>query len=175
MHRIPLVLLVATAALAAAPFALAKDGVKATLTTAVPRHAQPGARITVSWRLGYVEKGRWRPFGASEIFVRLLSASGSDAKTSFATPGPATTGEWTATVAVPEGGIGDLQVGLRGYSSGEGGSHTSDMIFPITNDPFPRAVVAPRASTESRSWPFALAGGLLWLLAVPVVALRRRR
>lgn len=160
MSRSPLLLLVAAAALVAAPSAVGKEGVRATLTTNIPRDAHAGARLSVSWRLGSVdERGRWQPFGAGEVFLRLVSASGADAETSFASPGPATTGTYAATVIVPRGGIGDVQIGLRGYVSGAGGSRASDMLFPITNDPLPgpARTSAPDPSHGFESWPLALA------------------
>jgi hypothetical protein len=170
------VLVTVAAALAVAVPAAGKDGVRATLITAFPVDAAAGARLDVSWQLRYVtEDGRGRPFGANGVFVRLPSATGAPAESGWAPSGSYEDGVYAATVVVPEGWIGEVEIGLRGFTSGAAGSRTADMLFPITNDPPLRPAVEGRAGTDSASWPFALAGSLLWLLAVPAVALRRRR
>jgi hypothetical protein len=175
VSRFPLLLLVAAAALAIAPSAPAKEGVRATLTSRIPLHAQADTPFTVSWRLGSVdENGRWQPFSAGEIFVRLVSATGAGAETSFATPGPVMTGMHAASVVVPEGGIGDVQIGLRGYVSDLGGSRVSDTFFPITNDPLPGVarVSASDPGTGFDAWPVVLAA-LLSALALALLIVRR--
>src|SRR5438132_879342 len=106
--------------------AFAKEGVKATLTSTIPLDAKPGERLRVSWTLSYVEAGKRHPFGASGVFVRLRSRSGAAPSVGVAS---ADNGWYSATVVVPKGGIGDVQVGLRG--------EPSDALFPITNDPLP--------------------------------------
>jgi hypothetical protein len=172
-------LVLAAAAFAVVP-AAAKDGVHATLTTKVPLDAKPGSRLEVGWRLGYVEEGKRRPFGALGVFVRLRSASGAPDATGFAGED---SGNFVATVVVPRGGIGDVQIGLRGYTSGAYGSGRSDLLFPITNDPLPgvpRAASSPPAPPTrepaeggTKGWMFVVAAGLL--LMIGATALTRRR
>ncbi len=142
--RLSVLVAVAAAVLVGALPAAAKEGVKATLTTKIPLDAAPGTEVAVGWTLAYLdEAGRRQPFGAGEVFVRLLSASGARAETTFVDG----SGEFTANVAVPEGGIGDVRIGLRGYSDGR----PSDMLFPITNDPLPgRRHVASRRTAARR-------------------------
>jgi hypothetical protein len=128
----------AIVALVAASPGSAKEGVKATLRTHVPVDARAGAKLRVAWTLAYRdEQGRRHPFDGEGIFVRLLSASGASAKIAFA---HGTTGRYAATVRVPTGGMRAIQIGIRGWSSGAGGTHRSDALFPITNDPFRRSV-----------------------------------
>jgi hypothetical protein len=153
----------------------AKEGVKATLTTRIPLDAPAGTRLRVSWTLAYpAENGRRKPFGAGGVFVRLRSASGAKAETGFTPSGAYTTGEYTATVVVPEGGIGDVQIGLRGFADGV---RPADMLFPITNDPVPGSritVHAPRSETGgggNTRWILILAAGSL----ATIVALRSLR
>jgi hypothetical protein len=55
---------------------------------------------------------------AIEVFVRLQSASGGRPTIGFATPEAHPQGGYDAQVAVPEGGIGGVQIGLRGTSDG---------------------------------------------------------
>jgi hypothetical protein len=177
VSRFLVLLLVAAAALATAPSAGAKENVRATLTSRIPLDAPAGTRLEVSWLLrARDESGRWHPFSAGEIFVRLVGATGDGAETSFATPGPVTRGIHTASVVVPEGGIGDVQIGLRGYVSDFGGSRTrvSDMFFPITNDPLPGVA---RVSASDRgagfdAWPVVLAA-LLSALVLALLIVRR--
>jgi hypothetical protein len=124
----------AVVALAAACPAAAKEGVKATLMTRVAIDAPAGTKLRIAWTLAYRdEQGRRHPFGGGGIFVRLLSASGARAETAFA---HGTSGRYAATVRVPAGGMRAIQIGIRGWSSGPSGTHRSDMLFPITNDPF---------------------------------------
>jgi len=77
---------------------------------------------------------------------------------------------------VPEGGIGDVQIGLRGFTSGARGSHTADTPFPITNDPRPGPVrvVAPENGGGSPLWIYLLAAGSLCALAVALLPRWRR-
>jgi hypothetical protein len=160
--------------------AAAKDGVHATLTTNVPLDAGPETKVTIGWRLAYAEVGKRRPFGASGVFVRLGSASGAAAETGYATED---SGSYTAAVAVPEGGIGNIQVGLRGYTSGVR-TGRSDLLFPITNDPLPGEprVASPRPGRPARElaeggtsrWMLVVAAGLLLTIGATAVITRRR-
>jgi hypothetical protein len=120
--RLALVLIgtAAIATVAASPVA-GKDGVKATLTTQVPLRATPGTQITIAWKLA---SKSGRPFGAGEVFVRLLSATHARAEITVLS----CSGSCKAKVRVPKGGIADIQVGIRDSGGGL-------MMFPITNDP----------------------------------------
>jgi hypothetical protein len=158
------VLVVACSLLAAPPAAVGKEKVTARLLTPPRLDAAPGDRLTVVWALGEVdERGRREPFNAIGVFVRLLSASGGRSTTGFATPDAHPQGRYEARVAVPEGGVGGVQIGLRG---------SSDMLFPLETDPF-----AAPAGGEDRPGPawLILAGALALLAAVGVVVWRARR
>jgi hypothetical protein len=165
----------------------AKEGVKATLTTSIPLDAPAGTQLKVSWRLFSIETGQREPFGANGVFVRLRSASGADAEEGFAPVGAYPTGEYEATVVVPEGGIADIEVGLMGWRSDATGTRRADALFPITNSPVPGVVrVAPPASGQpvpegpdsgSTTWVVLLVAGVLSTLAVlaSAIVLRRKR
>jgi hypothetical protein len=168
LRRFALVALAAAAAaLVAALPAAGKEGVEATLLTKIPLDAPAGIRLEVAWRLIYLDHGRRRPFGAGGVFVRLRSAAGASAETGFASGD----GDYRATVVVPEGGIGDVQIGLQGWTSGPAGTRESDALFPITNDPLPGA--AARSDTGWPSWIVFLVAAPLAVLAVLVVRQRR--
>jgi hypothetical protein len=175
---LPTAAVVLAAALSAAVPAAAKDGVHATLTTKVPLGAAPRTKLRVGWRLAYVEHGKPHPFGASGVFVRLRSASGA-ASTGFA---EGDRGTFTATVTVPEDGFGDVEIGLRGYTSGVR-SGQGDMLFPITNDPLPgKPRVASTSSPQrsraraetARTWLVAPAAALLLAVSAAAALARRR-
>jgi hypothetical protein len=177
-----LALLAFAGALVSAIPAAAKDGVRATLTTKVPLDAEPGTKVTIAWRLAYLADGRRRLFGAGGVFVRLVSRSGAAVETAFAREDR---GRYTATVAVPKGGIGDVEVGIRGWVSGHVERRASDLLFPITNDPVPgvrRIVASPpadqprseRAEGGDKTWLVALAAGSLLAVGVGFAVVARR-
>jgi hypothetical protein len=176
-----ILLAVTFAALAAAP-ASAKEGVEATLVAPIPANAEPGETITVSWTLAAEENGERQPFGAEGIYVKLLSASGGQPTVGDATG--SADGGYTATVRVPEGGIGGITVGLMGWASDSTGTHRSDAFFPVTNWPTgtesatPAAGPAPSPPAADGRPALSIAGGALALvlaLAGAVAVARRRR
>ncbi len=179
MRRLSAALLVVTAAaLVAALPAAGKEGVKATLTTPIPLDASPGRKLDVGWTLAALdEHGQRQPFGGGGVFVRLLSASGADPETAV-TQG---SGAFEATVTVPEGGIGDVQIGIQSWTNGPSGTKESDWLFPITNDPMPgkaRITATPsdgRTTSDSTTWIFVVAGFALVALCVIAVAITRRK
>src|SRR5436190_23995558 len=103
-----MLLVVAVAALVVAASASAKEGEKATLMTPIPLDSKPGSKLTVTWTLAFTENGKQHSFGAGGVFVRLLSATGAKTETADA---PGYSNPFTATVTVPEGGIGDVRIG----------------------------------------------------------------
>lgn len=173
-QRSPTVLLgVAALLLAAAPPAAAKEGVEATLKTSISLDAPPGTRLPVAWTLVATSEGDSRPFDAGGIFVRLVSTSGVPGETVYAT---GDRGHYTATVVVPNGGIGDVEIGLVGWQSDAEGTRRADAVFPITNDPVPgvrRSSSPAVAETGVLLWIVAFGGGSLALAAL-TLALRRR-
>lgn len=177
------------AALIAPPLAAAKEGVEATLTTPIALTVQPGSDLQVAWTLAaFDDTGKRMPYNADGVFVRLISATGAPPKEGFAAFESGADGTYEASVAVPEGGIGDIEIGIQGTSSGAGGTRRSDLLFPITNDPLPTAVItgsatpAPDASSSepaagpSLRLPILLGvGGLLIAGAIASFALRHRK
>jgi hypothetical protein len=162
----------AALALAAAVPATAKEGVEATLKSTIPLDAPAGTRLNVRWTLGYVEDGKWHPFGASGLYVRLRSATDARSETAWA---GGDRGSYWAKVAVPKGGIGDIEFGLVGWRTDASGTRRADAIFPITNDPLPGGNrVSGTSGPGSVTWILVIAGllAVLAYLAFPVV--RRR-
>ena len=152
----------------------AKEAVRATLKTSLPLDAPPGARLAVAWTLSMTDEA-WaaRPFAADGIFVRVTSTSGVPGETVYAT---GKGGDYRATIVAPEGGIGDVEIGLVGWQSDAQGTRRADAIFPITNDPAPGA---QRTSSQAvgdagmQLWIPVLVGGSLALAALTLAARRR--
>jgi len=124
---------VALAALVLAPGASSKEQARARLLTPLPFAAKPGSTIQVRWAVDVPDgQGGRRPFGASGMFVRLLSRTGAPSTIGFADGG----GRFQTTLRVPAGGIGGVRVGLRGTRCDASGCGPSDAVFPLVNDPF---------------------------------------
>jgi hypothetical protein len=194
MSRFLLIAAVAATAggLTAAPVA-AKEDVEATLISPVPLDAAPGDEITVAWTLVFVDdEGKRQPFGASGVYIRLLGAAGGEPTIGASSGSAHDDGRYEATVLVPEGGIGGVQIGLRGISSDTEGTYPSDVFFPITNNPLPavtdttpaagasdsaRAAPEPLAERSSIVFGLWIAFALAFVAALPavVVLVRRRR
>jgi hypothetical protein len=171
-----------TASILAVMFAVlpagAKEGVRATLTTNIPLGAPEGTQLEVSWRLFFLgEKEQRKPFKASGVFVRLRSTFGAQTKDGFALGGAHPTGHYHATVVVPKGGIGDVEIGLEGWSSDASGTRRSDALFSITNDPLPGGGIAAPASSggDSSSWGLIGMGGLAVAAVLGVALVLGRR
>jgi hypothetical protein len=170
LRRFALALLAgALAAWGAALPAEAKEDVRATLTTRIPMNALPGTRIEVAWKLFYREGGKRHPFGASGVFVRLVSASGDRASEGFAPDRAGRVGEYRASVVVPAGGVSDVVIGLMGWQSDANGTRRADMLFPITNEPAP-VVPLIAASVPERPAPAEDPAGGLSVRTVVVLA-----
>jgi hypothetical protein len=169
VRSLRVIVVVCVAALVVAPAALGKEGVRATLTTTVPLDASPGTTLHVGWKLANRDG---TPFGGGDVFVRLRSATGAHAETAYTNGG----GTFAADVVVPKGGIGDVQIGIRGWSSGPDGTHEAPMFFPITNDPMPGAAQISSPPADSTRWPVLIAAfGLVVAAAVFAVFRYRGR
>jgi hypothetical protein len=159
VRSLRVIVVVCVAALLVAPAALGKEGVRATLTTPVPLDASPGTTLHVGWKLANRDG---TPFGGGDVFVRLRSATGFQAQTAYTSGG----GTFAADVVVPKGGIGDVQIGIRGWSSGPDGTHEAPKFFPITNDPMPGPAQISAPTKPTRWTVLLVAFGLLLAVAV---------
>lgn len=154
-------------AAAAAPPAPAKGDVRATLTTVPPTDAEPGSTVTVAWTLQSVHAGVREPFGAGGVFVQLRSATGAAATIADAT---GRGGAFRARATVPEGGIGGLRIGLRGWTFATGAApaqrRAAPRSFVVENDPF---AAGARAASDGPPLPWIVValglGGLALALA----------
>lgn len=161
-------------ALVVVPAAPAKEGVRATVVGPAALDARPGEQITIAWRLSDADGHQ---FGADGLFVRLRNPAGDRHTTAF-TEG---SGRFSARIRVPEGGIGRIEFGLRGWTVGGGRTSRADMLFPIENYPFTRASAGPIAeSTTSvdgdrpQLWHVLLAVGVSGMAVVTGVRISQR-
>jgi hypothetical protein len=133
--------------------------------------------------------GEW-PFAGSPVFIRLTSPDGSASTEAFGVENPRGSGHYLATIAVPAGGVGLVEVGLFGESCVDGACSRSDILFelpaaqrvplafavpagpvdpPIPQMPQvrPEAREVPPAAAENPSVaPAVVAGAALVLLAI---------
>ncbi len=174
---VPLTVIAVVAAfLIVAGTAAAKENMVATLTSPLPTNAQPGTNITLTWEVaGPGEGGQRMPFNAAAVFVRLKSATGRASTEGFASFLDHSDGRYTATVIVPQGGIGGVEIGVHGtreYSSGK--TERSDYLFPVVNPAGQQT--AGSVWTSWVRWLLAAAlGAVLLATGAALVAGRARR
>ena len=96
--------------------AAAKDGALASLETPIPPDADPGTKIDVAWRAWMPDAGTDWPFSGSPVFIRLVSADGGRSTETMGRESPPGSGRYEATIAIPSGGVGRVEVGLFGES-----------------------------------------------------------
>ena len=123
------------AVLALALPALAKTGAEARLDTTLHRDATPGSTIAVAWSLVQVVDDTESPFSALGVYMRLKGVDGKSSTEVLGTESPVGSGHYTASIQVPQSGIGEVEVGLRGEQcTAAAGCSRSDIIFPLTDD-----------------------------------------
>lgn len=169
---------------------LAKGGV-ATLDSQLPSDPEAGSELTVGWTVGTpLEDGSSAPFSASGMFIRLIPATGEPVE-AIGTEDRA--GHYTATIVVPEGGIAEVEFGLRGESCVQGVCERSDFMFAVAEAPAeaaPPVVAAPPAQEPGTSQPtgetatspaldlavlLAILGGVAILAGIGATMARGRR
>ena len=137
--------------------AAAKDGALASLETPIPSDADPGTEIDVAWRAWMPDGGTDWPFSGSPVFIRLVSADGGRSTETMGRESPAGSGRYEATIAIPSGGVGRVEVGLFGESCVDGTCTRSDLLFELPEDQrVPQAAAArPAAPVATAAAPAA--------------------
>jgi hypothetical protein len=117
---------------------VAKEGMTATLLGHPKLDAPGGTKIRVGFRLATTSAqaaaARCRR-DPDRFYVQLYSKTGARS-----TRGDADScgRRMVATVRIPRGGVGRIEIKLRGWVTYPGGEQRrSDALIPITNDPFP--------------------------------------
>jgi hypothetical protein len=152
MSRGPLASSLILAAAAAVILALpvfAKDGAEAKLDTTLSRDAQPGSTIDVGWSVASIEDGQSIPITGLPVFVRLVGPGAASVTEVRGTETPPGSGHYTASIQVPDGGIANVFVGMRGESCTAAACGRADMIFPLTDDPLVTGLAPIAASTAA--------------------------
>ena len=121
-------------ALSLAGVAAAKGGALASLETPIPPDADPGTTIDVAWRAWMPDAGTDWPFSGLPVFIRLISADGGRSTETMGRESPAGSGRYEATIAIPSGGVGRVEVGLFGESCVDGTCTRSDLLFELPED-----------------------------------------
>jgi hypothetical protein len=121
------------AAMALCASASAKQGIEATVHTEIPANAAAGTELEVHWTLNAKDGGA--PFNAMTVFVRLIGPRGESSE-AFAARGAHETGEYAASVTVPDGGVASIEIGVAGTAHyADGRSERSDWLMDLANDP----------------------------------------
>ncbi|MBJ7348504.1 MAG: hypothetical protein JHC87_08050 [Thermoleophilaceae bacterium] len=137
MTVVGVVLLTIGLSTALADNADAKGNIRATLDQSIPSDSTPGKLITVGWKLESERPSsssksgasKYQPFGAGEVFVRLIGPAGSR-PTEAIVDGR---GHFSASVRVPSGGVKDIKIGIKGTTiNADGTRRAGDYFIPIT-------------------------------------------
>ena len=173
--------------------AAAKGDAMAALDTPIPPDADPGTELEVGWRAWTPgADGEW-PFAGSPVFIRLTSADGASSTEVLGRENPSGSGHYLATIAVPSGGVGLVEIGLFGESCVNGVCSRSDILFelpegqrtplaadvsvaepPIPAAPQPVAVPAEDVSLDSVQLALVIvAGAALASLAIGLIGRSR--
>jgi len=150
-----LVAAVVVALAVAAPFALAKgeSGGLVTLAAPIPRDAEPGSSLTVTFKVTVPdENGHPRPVTGSPIVLKLTGPDGTTTEGMGFERG--TPGTYVANIRVPSSGIQSAIFGMRGTGTmADGTSSIMDipfdvdgLLFTTTAHPAPASPAAPASS-----------------------------
>ena len=137
------------AVLASAAFALAKEGGIVTLTTPIPRDAEPGSTLTVEFTVMVPGEDGMTPLTGSPMVLKL---TGPDGTTTEAMAGErGTPGTYVATIEVPASGIKTATFGLRGTAtSADGTTSLRDVAFDVDGLLF---TTSPHAASSPTGGP----------------------
>jgi len=162
--------------LVAAPLALAKEGGVVTLAAPIPRDAEPGSSLTVTFTVTVPdENGQMVPFYGSPMVLKLVGPDGATTEAMGAEHGKA--GTYTAVIRVPASGISSAIFGIRGTSTASDGTTSiADMAFDVdgllfTTTAHPAAAPAPAPDATTAPPPADYRLAMLGLVAVAVAAI----
>jgi hypothetical protein len=114
--------------------AVGKPGMSATLVTRLPLDAKPGTTLRVGWKVANEAAQATTRRDDDRFYVRLLSATGGRSTHAY---GTLSHRRYVALVRVPRGGIGGIEIRLKGWQITPSGTRRADALIPITNSPLP--------------------------------------
>ena len=129
--------------LALAGPAAAKGDALAALDAPIPPDADAGTELKVGWRAWTPDGGTDWPFAGSPVFIRLISTDGTSSTEVLGNENPRGSGHYLATIRVPPGGVGRVEIGLLGESCVDGACTRSDILFELPEEQRVPAVAAP--------------------------------
>ena len=111
--------------------ALAKEGGLVTLAAPIPRDAEPGSSLTVTFTVTVpAENGHMVPVTGSPMVLKLVGPDGTTTEGLGAERG--TPGTYTATIRVPSSGISSAVFGIRGTGvAADGTTLVEDLAFDV--------------------------------------------
>lgn len=126
---------------------LAKEGGVARLDAPIPDDAPPGTELEIGWSVFIVDDtGTSHPIVGSPVYLRLIPAGGGSPVEVDAIERPSGSGHYVATVTVPDGGIGRVEVAMHGEACDATSCWDADYVFPMHDDP--AVAVPPIAGSE---------------------------
>ena len=159
MRRVARASLLGTALLlSVAGLTAAKEGAVASLDAPISPGTEPGTEIEVGWSAGWPDgAGGLDPIIGSPVFIRLTSADGSATVEASGTERPSGSGHYVATIRLPRGGVGLVEIGLRGESCVNGECTRSDLMFALADEQAHPQRAAPIAPAPLLNAPEPLA------------------
>jgi hypothetical protein len=133
----PILSITALLALVAAPTALAKEFVEATLDAPIAMGTPGGTEIIIGVTLMVPdpETGEMHRVDGSPIEIRLTGPGGATTRAAGAQDG--IPGHYVARIAIPEGGAREIEIGIDG---------TTDMPMLLASEPFAFGQIGPRTA-----------------------------
>jgi hypothetical protein len=166
--------------------AFAKEGGLVRLSAPIPRDAQPGSTLSVTFTVTVPdENGGMVPFGGSPMVLKLIGPDGAATEGLGVERG--TRGTYTAEIKVPASGIESAVFGIRGTSTmADGTTAIEDLPFDVdgllfTTAPHPAAppaAVAPSpqpVAADARTPIAGILGVLFGVAGLTLAVLGRRR
>jgi hypothetical protein len=134
----------------------AKEEVEAWLDRAVATKAEPGSQLSVGFVL-------WDAVGRSLAggtfpYVRVTPASGDGAPTE-AVANETWPGHFVAVVDVPEGGVGQVTIEVRGTACDADGCRDANALVPIAGTGLPSGVPLPAVAAVQINVPKQVVAG----------------
>ncbi|MBI2691700.1 MAG: hypothetical protein HYX29_07150 [Solirubrobacterales bacterium] len=128
--------------------AQSKGETRAILDRPVPADSKPGSTIEVAWKLESKIRDRYEPFGAGEVFFRLVGNAAGDAS-EVVVDGRRS---FSARVRVPFSGIKKVEIGIIGVRTVSGKEGTrSDALIPIVGPSLERSADGSGGPEQNRT------------------------
>jgi len=148
--------------------ALAKEGGLVTLATPIPRDAEPGSSLTVTFTVTIPhESGHMVAVTGSPMVLKLVGPDGTTTEALGAEHG--TPGTYTATIRVPSSGISKAVFGIRGTGvAANGTTSIEDLAFDVNGLLFTTTPHLARSTASSTSGTTAVGPDFATTAAVAV-------